>query len=84
MNAYVVLKHEAMLVAGAYCRAQQLTTLEWTVPVTRQCLLGMSAAVGLTLTGAVLQGGDRKDVFFYQADDEHYVPRAILLDLEPR
>ncbi|KAJ3119050.1 gamma-tubulin [Phlyctochytrium bullatum] len=29
-------------------------------------------------------GGDRKDVFFYQADDEHYIPRAILLDLEPR
>lgn len=28
--------------------------------------------------------GDRKDVFFYQADDEHYIPRAILLDLEPR
>jgi len=30
------------------------------------------------------QGGDRKDVFFYQADDDHYIPRAILLDLEPR
>lgn len=30
------------------------------------------------------QGGDRKDVFFYQADDDHYVPRALLLDLEPR
>src|SRR5689334_15745142 len=29
-------------------------------------------------------GDDRKDVFFYQADDEHYVPRALLLDLEPR
>jgi tubulin gamma len=28
-------------------------------------------------------GGDRKDVFFYQADDDHYVPRALLLDLEP-
>lgn len=28
-------------------------------------------------------GGDRKDVFFYQADDEHYIPRALLLDLEP-
>ena len=28
--------------------------------------------------------GDRKDVFFYQADDDHYVPRALLLDLEPR
>jgi len=25
-----------------------------------------------------------KDVFFYQADDEHYIPRAVLLDLEPR
>ncbi|KAF8888391.1 tubulin gamma [Gymnopilus junonius] len=29
-------------------------------------------------------GGDRKDVFFYQADDELYVPRSILIDLEPR
>nr|BAN66059.1 tubulin gamma chain [Babesia bovis] len=27
---------------------------------------------------------DRKDVFFYQADDEHYIPRAVLFDLEPR
>eukprot|EP00798_Chlamydomonas_sp_ICE-L_P007474 gene7474-617_t len=31
-----------------------------------------------------VQGGDRKDVFFYQADDEHYIPRSLLLDLEPR
>jgi len=22
--------------------------------------------------------GDRKDVFFYQADDQHYVPRALV------
>ncbi|KAL1585651.1 Tubulin gamma chain [Cladosporium halotolerans] len=29
-------------------------------------------------------GGDRKDVFFYQSDDTRYVPRAIMLDLEPR
>lgn len=29
-------------------------------------------------------GDDRKDVFFYQADDEHYIPRALLVDLEPR
>jgi tubulin gamma len=34
-----------------------------------------------TLSSAV---DDRKDVFFYQADDEHYIPRAILIDLEPR
>ena len=27
---------------------------------------------------------DRKDVFFYQADDEHYIPRACLIDLEDR
>ncbi|KAI7865659.1 tubulin gamma chain [Spinellus fusiger] len=37
-----------------------------------------------TLEKFATQGGDRKDVFFYQADDEHYIPRAILLDLEPR
>uniref|UniRef100_A0A915HET7 Tubulin gamma chain n=1 Tax=Romanomermis culicivorax TaxID=13658 RepID=A0A915HET7_ROMCU len=29
-------------------------------------------------------GQDRKDVYFYQADDEHYIPRAVLIDLEPR
>ncbi|KRZ34063.1 Tubulin gamma-1 chain [Trichinella pseudospiralis] len=27
---------------------------------------------------------DRKDIYFYQADDEHYIPRAVLIDLEPR
>jgi tubulin gamma len=32
---------------------------------------------------ATAGSGDRKDVFFYQADDDHYVPRALLLDLEP-
>ena len=32
----------------------------------------------------MVEGIDRKDVFFYQADDEHYIPRAVLLDLEPR
>jgi len=31
-----------------------------------------------------VSGDDRKDVFFYQADDDHYIPRAILIDLEPR
>lgn len=30
------------------------------------------------------EGSDRKDVFFYQADDDQYVPRSILVDLEPR
>ncbi len=27
---------------------------------------------------------DRKDVFFYQSDDEQYIPRSLLIDLEPR
>lgn len=27
---------------------------------------------------------DRKDVFFYLGDEERYIPRALLLDLEPR
>ena len=27
---------------------------------------------------------DRKDVFFYQSDDDRFIPRALLIDLEPR
>lgn len=27
---------------------------------------------------------DRKDVFFYQSDQSQYIPRALLIDLEPR
>lgn len=27
---------------------------------------------------------DNKNVFFYESDDGHFVPRALLLDLEPR
>ena len=30
------------------------------------------------------EGIDRKDVFFYQADDDHYIPRSVMVDLEPR
>lgn len=40
---------------------------------------------GISLDGTLLeQQDDRKDAFFYQADDLRYVPRSILLDLEPR
>lgn len=39
---------------------------------------------GVLLDSALDSAGDRKDVFFYQADDDHYVPRALLIDLEPR
>jgi tubulin gamma len=44
-----------------------------------------SSAGGLgsaTASGGVVD--DRKDVFFYQSDDDRYIPRALLLDLEPR
>jgi len=37
-----------------------------------------------TLEEFATLGGDRKDVFFYQADDEHFIPRSLQLDLEPR
>jgi len=37
-----------------------------------------------TLQDFAVEGTDRKDVFFYQADDDHYIPRALLTDLEPR
>jgi tubulin gamma len=35
-------------------------------------------------TAAAPNIDDRKDVFFYQSDDDHYIPRALLIDLEPR
>lgn len=39
----------------------------------------------ISLDGTLLEPQfDRKDAFYYQADDSRYVPRAILLDLEPR
>mmetsp|Transcript_29766 Transcript_29766/g.70077 ORF Transcript_29766/g.70077 Transcript_29766/m.70077 type:complete len:580 (+) Transcript_29766:147-1886(+) len=34
--------------------------------------------------GGSLQADDRKDVFFYQGDEDRYIPRALLMDLEPR
>lgn len=39
---------------------------------------------GVLESYATEDAGDRKDVYFYQADDDHYVPRALLIDLEPR
>ena len=32
----------------------------------------------------MLQGQDARDVFFSEADDGRYTPRALLFDLEPR
>ena len=50
----------------------------------RYMFLGAGIASEGILQDYVVEGIDRKDVFFYQADDEHYIPRAVLLDLEPR
>eukprot|EP00392_Amoebophrya_sp_AT5.2_P019618 g20545.t1 len=49
----------------------------------------LCAEHGISQTGiledyATHLADDRKDVFFYQADDDHYIPRALLIDLEPR
>jgi tubulin gamma len=38
----------------------------------------------LDLPPNVVARDDRKDVFFYQSDDDKYIPRALLIDLEPR
>ncbi|KAG0418193.1 Tubulin gamma chain, partial [Dictyocoela roeselum] len=41
---------------------------------------------GLTHSGEIIAptSGDKKNIFFYRADDGSYVPRCILVDLEPR
>ena len=31
-----------------------------------------------------INGDDRKDAFFYQADDDHFVPRSVLIEMQPR
>lgn len=36
------------------------------------------------MDGGNIAVNDRKDVFFYPSDDDHYIPRALLIDLEPR
>jgi tubulin gamma len=46
--------------------------------------VGRAAAKCKVVLMAQGEAGDCKDVFFYQADDERYTPRAMLLDLEPR
>ena len=43
----------------------------------RPCSLIRTAALYFACTAL-------QDVFFYQADDERYIPRACLIDLEPR
>jgi tubulin gamma len=52
------------------------------VPPSPHSAAGPSA--GPPSAAALANVNDRKDVFFYQADDDHYIPRAILVDLEPR
>ncbi|CAI5959887.1 unnamed protein product [Closterium sp. NIES-64] len=50
----------------------------------RQLCLEHGIGLDGNLQDFATQGDDRKDVFFYQADDQHYIPRSVLLDLEPR
>lgn len=37
-----------------------------------------------TLEPYAVPGVDRKDVFFYQSDDTRFIPRTVMIDLEPR
>ena len=75
-----------VLAPGDAFRAQHFSSAHAHVPArTAQLCLEHGISKDGVLEEYATQGaGDRKDVFFYQADDEHYVPRALLLDLEPR
>ncbi|VDM99277.1 unnamed protein product [Thelazia callipaeda] len=47
----------------------------------------LCAEHGIDCKGVPIQADckmDLKSIFFYQADDDRYVPRAVLVDLEPR
>ena len=46
--------------------------------------LSLSLSLSLSLLSRSSSQTDRKDVFFYQADDDQLIPRALLMDLEPR
>lgn len=66
-------------------------TLDWSLILAvgfefwkRLCLEHGISPNGTLEEFATDAGLDRKDVFFYQADDDHYIPRSVLLDLEPR
>nr|AAY17321.1 gamma tubulin [Naegleria gruberi] len=50
----------------------------------RLCLEHGIGTDGVLEDFAIQGAGDRKDVFFYQADDEHYIPRSVIVDLETR
>lgn len=44
---------------------------------------------GIDKDGSVMNTGasavhDRRDKFFYQSDNNHYTPRSVMIDLEPR
>ena len=56
----------------------------WSVMCSSRAVFLSSCCKEGILREDAVEGIDRKDVFFYQADDEHYIPRAVLLDLEPR
>lgn len=48
----------------------------------------LCAEHGIDKDGSIMEGrenfNDRRDKFFYQADNSHYTPRTIMIDLEPR
>jgi tubulin gamma len=50
----------------------------------RQLCVEHGISVEGVLEDFAIAGNDRKDVFFYQADDEHYIPRALLVDLDAK
>ncbi|KAJ2657482.1 gamma-tubulin [Coemansia sp. RSA 1200] len=72
------MPREIITIQAGQC-GNQIGTEFWE----RLCLEHGISSDGI-LEDFATSGNDRKDVFFYQADDDHYIPRSILVDLEPR
>jgi len=63
----------------------------WIILVATEFWKQLCSEHGILPDGSVLSSSngsdpaiDRKDAFFYQSDDNHFVPRSVLIDLEPR
>ena len=80
-DQYTRLMPREIITIGAGQCGNQLSSSFWE----KLCLEhGIQPDGSLKQEGFDAQVGDRKDVFFYQSDDSRFIPRAVLVDLEPR
>lgn len=73
-----VMPRELITIQAGQC-GNQIGDSFW-----RQLCLEHGISPDGTLENFSVPGANRKDVFFYQSDDTRYVPRSVMIDLEPR